>query len=168
MASRIDIVEVDVLASVLLRVQTELGLNDRQCYPVRDVLYVPVIPPGGDYFVTISVGDGIFNEGEQIPQQCIENSEFTVSGFTRIKTDSTGHDGYMLTDASRGTLPIKRKILKALVGKDLEDADGTTFLRQLVFAKRASAPEIVEIGDKGVLCGVVRITFGIKYDWNLA
>lgn len=167
MADRFDVEEVAVLQSILARLQMSLGLNDRQCYLVARPQDVPSLPIGGDYFATVATGDGTFPDGEQCPPNCMEETEVTVSIYTRIKTDSTGHDGYLLIDDARGLISIKKKVLKALVGQDLADADGAKFLRQFMHARRATAPELVAVGKSDIPCGRLQITFGVSFDWDL-
>jgi hypothetical protein len=164
---RIDIEEVAIWEAILLRLQTQLVLNARQCYLVADPNYVPSLPVGGDYFVTVAGGEGNFIEGEQIPSNCTEETVVTVSAYTRIKTDSTGHDGYLLLDDVRGLKAIKKKILAALVGQDAEDSNGANFLRQLIYAKTATSGEVVTAGKTEALCGRIQITFGLMFDWDL-
>ena len=164
---RADIEQADVLASVVTQLQSALSLTDRQCYPVARAQEVPSIPPGGDYWLTVAGGSGQFIDEEQAAGNVTEDTEIIVSGYTRIKTDSTGHDACLLMDDARGLLAIKKKILGALVGQDLTDEGGDTFLRQWLHARRSDAPELVIAGPDGVNCGVVRVTFGTIFDWKL-
>jgi hypothetical protein len=144
-----------------------LTLTERQCYAVARPQDVPAIPPGGDYWLTVSLGSGDFADEEQVAGNVTEDTEIIVSGYTRIKTDSTSHDGFLLMDDARGLLAIKKKILGALVGQDLADEDGDEFLRQWLHARRCEAPDLVVAGRDGVNCGVIRITFGVSFDWKL-
>jgi hypothetical protein len=165
--ARVDVEQVAVLTAVVTRLQTVLSLNDRNCYPVARSQDVPTIPPGGDYWLTVAPGGGTFVDEEQAAGNVTEDSEIVVSGFTRIKTDSTSHDAYLLMDDARGLLAVKKLILGALVGQDLVDEDGNTFLRWLLHARRCDGPDLIVAGRDGVNCGVVRVSFGVQFDWSL-
>jgi hypothetical protein len=176
---RIDIDQATVLQAVIDRLQAALKLSDRQCYPTARPQDVPAVPIGGDYFVTVSPGGGTFDLEEQVPGvaateltaaiagNVTESSDVTVTAYSRIKTDSTGHDRDMLMDATRGLLPIKKAILSAMCGQDLEDADGNTFLRQLIYAQGCSAPDIVQLPGSEATYGRLSIMFGVSWDWDL-
>jgi hypothetical protein len=165
--ARVDISQADVLQAILLRLQTALALSDRQCYPVARPQDAPSIPMGGDYWLTVSPGAGNFGPEEQADGNVTEDSDVTVTAYTRIKTDSVGHDTDLLLDAARGLLPIKKAILKALVGHDAVDADGNTFLRQLLYAQTATAADIVKLPNTEAAFGRLSITFGLSWDWSL-
>ena len=77
------------------------------------------------------------------------------------------YDRNMLMDATRGLLPIKKAILSAMCGQDLEDADGNTFLRQLIYAQGCSAPDIVQLPGSEATYGRLSIMFGVSWDWDL-
>jgi hypothetical protein len=164
---RVDVVQCDVLDAVVWRLRTALSLTDRTAYVVARAQDVPLLPVGGDYFLTVAPGDGTFAPEEQAPGNITEDSEVTVSVYTRIKVDSTGHDDALLLDDARGLLAIKKLILGALCGQDLVDEDGNTFLRQWIFAKHCEAPDIVTAGRDGVACGIIRLVFGVNFDWSL-
>lgn len=164
--SRIDAEQSDVLDAVVTRLQTALVLGGRQCFPVARPQDVPTIPPGGDFFVTVAVGDGLFVDQEQAEGNLTEDTDVVVSAYTRIKTDSTGHDKQLLMEEARGLLRIKRRLLAALSGQDLTTDGGDTFLRQTCHARRAAAPDLVAVGREGILCGVIRVVFGVPFDWT--
>lgn len=177
MPTRIDTNAVDALTAILTRLKSAMvsdpdnpnsaTLGDRQCYAVARPEDVTSVPPGGNYFLTVALGGGTFNDAEQIPQNCTEDGEFTVSIYTKIKTDSAGHDGYLLTEASRGLLPIKRLVLKALVGKDLQNANDYLFLREWIKALRSTPPDIVKAPNDDLPLGRLQITFALRFDWDL-
>ena len=122
----------------------------------------PIIPPGGDYFVTVAVSHSTFAESEQVAGNITEEATVTVTGYSRIKLDPVS-DTNLLQDASRGLFFIKKKILKALVGQDLLDPNGCTFLRELVLARSSGQPNYDP--DKGI--GWVSIDFAISWDWKI-
>lgn len=165
--ARTDITQVDVLASLVLRLQEILELSDRQCYEVARPEDVPSVPVGGDFFLTVAPGGGTFEPQEQAAGNISENTDVYVTAYSRIKTDSTGHDKYMLTDDARGLLAIKKMVLGTLCGFDLLDADGDTFLRQTVYAKSSSAPSLVDLPQSDKAFGSIQITFGVDFDWSV-
>lgn len=167
MAARIDTTQIDVLNAILLRLRNQLTLDDRTCFAVARPQDAPNIFPGGNYFLTVAFGDGTFNEEEQVTVNCMEATDFTITAYTRIKTDSTGHDMFLLTDSARGLLSIKKLILKALVGQDLQDDDGFVFLRELIKAIHASSPDIVNLPSSGTQAGTIQLIFRCSFDWKL-
>lgn len=168
--SRVDVEQADVFEAVTLHLRRALGLNDRQCYETLDP-YSPKIPKGGDYFVTVAPGEGQYDVEHQIgggEDQLTENSVVTVTAYTRIKLDSTDHDEKLLRDARRGVFVLKRKILKALVGSD-PTIGGNEFLRQLIYARHAHAPQILEAStDNRLRLACISIDFGVDFDWDLS
>ena len=177
--TRSDVSQIDVLEAIVTRLQEVLVLNDRQCYPVARAQDVPGMPPGGDYWLTVAPGGGSFEPGEQVPAVPVsasgpglpgnvtEDTTATVSIYTRVKLDSTGHDRFLLLDEARGLLSIKRLVLGALVGHDLLNPDGNPFLRNLLYAESCTAPDLVTIGEGSLPCGRLAITFGITFDWAI-
>lgn len=165
--ARIDVEQSDVLAAVIARLRDTLSLSDRHCYEVARAADAPSIPPGGDYWLTVAPGPGDFAEEEQAPGNVTESTDVIVTAYSRIKTDSTGHDHYMLVDDSRGLLKIKKLILGALCGQDLTNDSGNTFLRQTCFARRSTAPDLVRLQGSDNAFGSIQITFGVPFDWSL-
>jgi len=165
--ARVDIAQADVVDRLVAHLRETLGLNDRQCYETVELEVPGLMPKGGEYIVTVALGDGVFDVEHQEgggANQLTEQVTIEVTVYTRIKLDPVDHHGYLLGDDRRGLLELKRKILQALVGIDLEDAAGDTFLRQFLYAKAAAAP--VYDPEKGI--GWVSIYFGVDYDWNLS
>ena len=152
----------EVLDAVMTQLRPSLSLNSNQVFEVIDPLAPPSIPPGGDFFVTVAVAHGTFAEHEQVPGNVTEDGMITVTGYTRIKLDSSS-DTKLLHDDTRGLLVIKRKILKALVGVDLVTEEGGRFLRELVLAKVSSQPNYDP--DKGI--GWLSMDFGVSWDWDI-
>ena len=177
--SRTDIEQTDVIEAVADRLRAALELPASRCFPVARPMDVPAIPPGGDYFLTVAPGGGTFEEEEQMPGTAAsgeteavagnvtEYASFIVSGYTRIKTDRTSTDKYLLLNDARGLFSIKKKILTALCGQDLTDGDGDTFLRQLIHATQAEPPDVVSLGADNLPCGRIAVTFGVIFDWSL-
>ena len=160
--------QITVFNSILRQLRTELGLNERQCFPVSEYQAVPKQFPGGDFFVTVAMPGGPFmNPEEQVPANLTEDAETIVSAYSRVRLDSTASDQYMLFEDARGLLQIKAKILLALVGQDLMDDEGNTFLRQTAYAKQTEGPMLSDQSTKNLPLGVVRVSFGVPFDWDL-
>jgi hypothetical protein len=167
--ARINVTGNIVLDSVVALLRAKLELDDSTCYVVDDADDVPDIPIAGDWWTTVAAGDGMFEEGNQDPSQCTEETEFIVTGYTRIATDRTDHAERMIQDPARGTMAIKRAILAALVGVDLETPTGDTFLRNQLYATRASRPSLWgKSGDESPIVARMQIVFRSSYDWNLS
>lgn len=166
--ARIDVDQTTVLEALISRLKDRLQLSDSHCYETVNPLDPGPAPPGGDFFVTVSTGDGSFDEDMQIgggEDQLREECEVTVTGYSRIKLDRTGHDKKLLHDEIRGLLKaIKGKILKALVGQDLQDDDDNYFLRDHIRARRSSQPD--HDREKGI--GWISLTFVVSWDWDLS
>ncbi len=165
--SRIDIDPVVVQTALVERLQTVLQLNDRNCYPVARAQDLPLLPVGGDYFLTVAFSDSQFPAGEQVPGNITEETEAVISIYTRIRTDSTSHDRNLLIDDKRGLYSIRNKVMAAVVGQDLLDEFGNSFLRQFLAVKNSTGGDILDSGQKGVLLGVMRVTVAVSYDVDL-
>ena len=167
--SRIDIKQDVVLERVVARLRDQLKMSDRQCYETLDALSPPIIPKGGQGCVAVSAGASTFVTGEQAPVNFTEEWSVTVTVYTRMALDAADHAEKWLRAARRGMLVLKRDVLAALVGYDLEDKDGHTFLRTPLYATRAHAPVVVErSGERDrTLLGLQSIDFGVDFDWDL-
>lgn len=161
--SRNDVTQDVVLQRIVARLRSQLELNSQQCYETLNPDEPPTIPKGGNFFVTIGLGDSRFAEGEQVSTNVTEESDVVVVGWTRIQLDPTDHGRNVLYDAKRGLIPLKLKLLKALVGHDLTDASGDTMLRTLLYCNRVGTPTY----DKGKKIGFIALTFGVDFDWDL-
>ena len=161
---RIDIAQTDVLESIRLRVKTQLNLDDSACFLVVESGKPPPFPPGADFFVTVGQGEGTFELEEQVEGNTTEYSVVTVTGFSRCtRLDASNDYQELMRNTSRGLLPVKKKILAALVGHDLLDGYGNSFLRQLLYAARAGIPQV----DAEAGIAWVSIDFGVGFDWDL-
>jgi len=167
--ARVDVTQDVVLERIVARLRSELDLNERRCYEVLDPMAPPAVPVGGEYFVSVALGDGTFVSGEQVSGNVTEETTVTVTVYTRTALDSPDRDKYLLRESRRGLLVRKKSILAALVGYDLNTEDDDSFLRTLLEARRAEPPTIVErnTGDGGVYLGVLRMEFACDFDWDL-
>ncbi|MCP4539923.1 MAG: hypothetical protein GY832_22515 [Chloroflexi bacterium] len=162
--SRVDVAQHDVYDWIVSFLRLELDLGERSCYLTLDPDSPPIIPPSGDYFVTISPASGEFTQGEQIPGNISERSDVTVTVYTRIRLDSTDHDRQALLDASRGLIGSQMRVLAALVGKEIEGDDGETYLRVLAHTTHSTMPRF----DKARGIGSMGVDVGIEFDWDLS
>ena len=177
--TRVDTTESLILDRIAARLRTELGLDARTCYVSVEPL-APVIPPGGPWFVSVSLRDGLFEPAEQsrlLAPGAAGNTtaavDFTVTAYVRMELDSAAHAAGLLgvtarlADASRGLLERKRQILKALVGWDLLTAAGNEVLRSLLFATRSYRPVLVRSDAiPGLALGLLQVDFRAVYDWT--
>ena len=164
--TRVDTTQDVVTDRLIVRLRDQLSLKETHCYETDEPEKV-TIPPGGDYWVTVFVGPGSFDVPMQIgggANQCVEMMPVTISAYSRIRLDPTERANRQLHEAARGLYPLKKKLLKALVGHDLLDEDGNTFLRQLIYALRSSLPEV----DNQAGWGRISVEFGLEWDWDLS
>ncbi len=160
--SRSDISQTDVMTAIVALLRSELDLNERQCFLAIEAGQ-PTIPTGGDYWLTVAPGDGIFVDGEQAEDNCTEETTVTVTAYARMMRDSTDRDTKTLQDATQGLLVLKGKVLEVLVGADPISNQGT-FVRDVIFAKR---PERSGVGQNGIAAWM-SIDFGVNFDWSFS
>jgi hypothetical protein len=167
--ARKDIPQWSVHQAILRQLRTALDLAPAQCYPVIRAEDVPVLPAGGDYFLTVAWEPGIFpQDEEQWTGACEEQAAIIITIYTRIHLDPPNSDDHLLWDATKGLAVLKRKVLKAMIGQDLTDTDGAPFLRQLIHARSSGRFDSVKVGSgDGVALGMVQLTFGVSFDHDL-
>lgn len=174
MPNVIDTDQATILLAVISRLQTNLQLDDSHCFLTLDPM-APVGEPkagntaGGDYWLTVSAGDSVFPDGFQEGggiNQVFEDATVVVMGYTRIRLDRTNHDTKLLTDLMRGLMPIKARILAAMLKDDepLVDEKGNPLLRECPI--RAVAPTKPWHDDKKSVGGI-GVIFATPFDWNL-
>lgn len=166
MPDRIDTTQSLVLQRAVARLREALDLPEARCYETLEPLVDPEIPKGGDYFLTVSPGDGHFDEGMQDGGgrgQLMERSSFTVTAYTKIRLDRGDHATHLLQKVHRGVLHLKRKILAALVMEDLADEDGRPILRHPLYALQAWRPRYNH--QTGI--AMIAVGFGTDFDWDL-
>lgn len=169
MPTRVDIEQGEAVALLVTYLQQRLNLNDSRCYETVKPDQLPVVPSGSDYVLTVSTGPGQFTIPEQFPEQCCEESDITVMAFTRINLDPSNPDTVLLHEAKRGLFQLKKLMLKTLVGVDPQRENGEYFVRDLLHAKHALAPDIGERGGKAVITvGSIGVVFGLNFDWDLS
>jgi hypothetical protein len=163
---RTDQTQLVVMASIVTRLKSALSLSENQCYETIEPLAPPVVPTGGDYFVTVALGHSSFSEGEQVIGNITEDATLTVTAYTRIRLDESKSDKYLFRDTTRGLLTLKKNILTALVGQDLVETSDPAeeFLRELLRAESSTAPNY----DREKQIGWISIDFALSWDWNLS
>lgn len=168
MADIIDTDESAVFMALVALLRSRLQLDENHCFEQAEPLQGFGRPPSGDYWLTVSPGDGDFANGEFQAgggaEQVTEFNEATLIGYTRIRLDSTDRDTMLLHDLQRGLLPIKKRLLWAVCGKQLVDASGNELLRSLIYAKRGVKANY----DKQETIGWIGIVIGLDYDWDLS
>lgn len=155
-----------VLEAVVARLKAEVSeLNGESLCYVSDY----IDPPENvqtDLFAQVSPSDGQFDV--DIQEGAGENDVREYAGvivtvFSRVKLDRNGKTESLLVDATRGMLPLKRKIIRALAGRQLSSG-GSDLLVNHVFAQRASAPRY----DRDLRLGVMSIFFSTDFEWDLS
>lgn len=165
--TRIDSTQDVILTRIVARLRDELELPATRCYETLTPLDEPPIPKGGDYFLTVSPGNGSFDVEMQSGggvYQLMEMSSVTVTGYAMVALDPVDKETQVLHKVTRGTLPIKRAILKALAGHDLQDGDDNEMLRSFIYAIRAWNPQY----NRDTKMARFAIAFGIDFDWDLS
>ncbi len=169
---RIDVTQADVLQAILGHYRSTLLLDDARAFLVADPMQVS-IPRGGDWWLTIAAGDGVFDQAMMtggVIEQCTEDSVFTVSGHVRLHLDDTDNDSQLLLHATQGLMPLKHTILKTIASVDLQ-VGGNEFARELITPRHATAPMVVAPAgeeDGGLRMGLISVTFGLMFDWDLS
>lgn len=164
--TRIDTTQDIILARIVARLRDQLNLPDHRCYETLEPLVDPKIPKGGDCFLTVSPGDGRFDEGMQAgggAEQLMEQSSVTVTIYAKIALDPADRATQILHKVSRGMFPLKRDVLAALVGHDLADADGNYLLRSQLYAIQSWRPRY----NQTAKIAMTAVAFGVDYDWDL-
>jgi hypothetical protein len=171
--ARIDVDQVQVLTSFVDALRLELHLTDRTCIVTLDPPGLASFIPAAESWMTVTPGEGVFVDGEQQAPNVTEEMSVTTTIYTRIRLDHAGNDDKLLLDGIRGLYPLKKNVLKAMIGRDLAlpwktDADAAPFLRALTRVVHCSAPQVaVSKNDSHLAIGFVTLTFMLQFDWDL-
>lgn len=163
---RIDALPTVILQRIAARLRSELGLNDRQVFLTLEPTAAPTIPPGGDVCLTVALGDGRFDEANQIGgtrETLVEETSVTVTAYVRTKLDAGDHAEALLLEAARGLLVWKQRILKALDGIDLADDNDSRLLVQYLNAIQSWRPRI----DGHTQIAMIAVAFTVDFNWDL-
>lgn len=163
-----DVTQDQVMAAVLLRLRSALSLKETNCYEVEHPELAPEVI-FGDIMLTVCPGDGDFPIDEQAGPQLAENSDVTVTWFTKIQLDRQQKVKNMLHEAERGILPWKARILRCMLptaatgGNEILLPSGSRFLRDQIFVKRYNRAN----WDKDKQVAWASLIFGVNFDWDL-
>ncbi len=154
--------KIEVLESVLLFYRQRLELPEDAVFPTVNILAPGEALPGGEFFITITVGDGQFPLEEQDDEQLRENCQFTAMAFLRKTADWGGRDTQFLLDRRRGALALQNRLL-LIVGEELKDPPGDFLIASRVYAVGTIAPTY----DDVKLLGWTGVRFGVEFDWSI-
>jgi hypothetical protein len=165
--ARIPTTQSTVLERVVARIiEAVPPLNATTCFLSLDPepdqrlsqnLFCTVSPMGGEFDQGALAGGGFHTP--------FENSGVIVSVWSAMALDRPEHAAKVLNDATRGLLRIKRKLLRALTGHDLLDADGNGILIDLMAPLQAQHPRAGSSHEK--LTGF-SLTFSTNFEWDLS
>ncbi len=163
--------QTEVLKAIVDHYRTTLSLDNARAFLSIESVSAR-IPRSGDWWLTISPGEGNFDQemiAAGVVEQCTEDSRFIVSGHLRQFLDPTDEDAELLVGNTESLLNLKRTILKTICGVDLL-VGGNTFSRELISPLSVRAPILYEPIDQeegGLQIAVISVTFGLSFDWDL-
>ena len=161
--SRIDTTPVDILTWILSTLRSELALSESTCFLATSDL-APARIPSSSTFVTVTPSAGEFVIPEQSVGNVTEKWGFRVRVYLRVVRDRAGHDEVRLLDPENGMFAWKRKVLKALCGKDV-----STWNLRGTIAAAASTPLVWLRGERGELdFASFAVDFAADFDWDLS
>lgn len=158
---RVDTTAEEVLDALLLRLRTFFALSESTCFACAEPRDVS-LPPGGQFFVSVSIWNGDFDGALQIGggyMQCTERLTFGVSIYTRAKLDRANQDPH----AIRRLLQQKRRLLACLCAHDLQTQGGDYVLRQHIPIETSSPVQVVDKGEAYYLTVYV----SCEFDWDI-
>jgi hypothetical protein len=158
--------QVAVLDAVIQRLIAEipsltpstcfLSLDPEPTIALSSQVFVTVAPLGGQFDQGVFDGHGAFG--------ILEHSGVLVSAWSSMRLDQNEHAAAVLSDESRGLLVLKQRILKALAGHDLQDADGNSLLTALMEPRSAQHPQRAAFGERHV---GFTLAFATPFDWDI-
>lgn len=158
-----DATQDEVFESIMRFYRGRLKLPTESVYPTIEPLSAPAIPPSGNFWISVALGDGQFPEEEQDDEQLREEIAFTVTGYSRIALDRATRETEFLFAKERGANYIKSRLL-LIVGHQLTDPEGTGIAASRVWARTSHRATY----DATQSIGWVGITFGVDFDWHIA
>ena len=162
-------------AEVLLAVATKIRSNV-QSLGTENICFVsdtpePSVEVNDNLFATVCPSDGQFDNGIIDGAGNVgvtELSPVIVTIFSRIEVDQIEHFQQGFTDVNRGLLTIKRQVLMALSGKNLDGGQyngfGSLLLLEALTPSRSRHPLSKQRDDEFASCGLV---FDAKFHWDL-
>lgn len=118
----------------------------------RQNIYATVAPMSGQYDEPLFAGMGV----------AVEHSGVIVTVFSQMRLDRPDGDTSMLTDQTRGLLPLKQSVLKALNGAMLQDPNSNNILLSAMRPVNSSHPSRAD--EK---LGTFSLAFTTDFQWNL-
>lgn len=152
-----------VLQSLVATVRTALQLGDRSCWATVDAM-VPLgaIPPGGDIFATVVLGDIEFGFDQTEPDNLFAQTTAIVTIYTRFALDDMGHDEGLLLHDTRGLYANCRTVINAIHGREL--------LTEFDELWCASLPKCTSMSradyNQELLIGWMSLQFSIAWDFR--
>lgn len=129
--------------------------HDPPAQGARHNLLLLISPGGGRYGGEQDGGGG---------HTLIERSDVTITVYSRMRLDRTGHSHSLTTNPDRGLLIWKKKILRALVLDWMPtDADGNYLLTDFPQALDACKPYQVQDG-----CWALDVVISADFLWDLS
>jgi hypothetical protein len=157
-----DAIQFTIFGNLIAGLQSVLNLTPARCFEVARPQDLPTIPPGNDWFLTICWGDSNWPPGEQIPGNVTEEPDISVTIYTRLKTDQSGHDMYLLRDEKAGLFAIRNMVINALLNKRL-----CASARETIKVRNSTSGEVIKNTRDGTFMGMMRVTFAAPYDIDI-
>lgn len=124
--------------------------------PERQTLCLTIAPHAGEF------DQGVFDGGGD--DAILERSGFTVTIWSNIKLDRPDEKSIALNHASRGLVPLKKKLLKALAGFMPTDEDtGAPLLTDYIAPVAAGFPAVPRKN-----CITLSVSFSLNWAWDLS
>lgn len=121
-----------------------------------------------DLFIQIHAGAGQFDQGIELgggPAQ--ENAMVGVTIWHRSELDQTGMAEQSMFATSGGLLGLKRRVLKALRGKMLQDEDGIQIACGTIKVAQALEPTPADVNSDQPL-DHLGMFFSVEFAWDLS
>lgn len=163
--------QADILLAVVDRLRSEISEfdSDTLCY-ITNVPW-PGIEVTDNLFCTVCPTSDSFDPGSPVgagENLIIENSLVQVSIWSRLLLDEAEHAEIALTDAERGLLTMKQKVLAALAGRQLfADPPDNTVPLLIEYLKPTTSvhPAPGSAPDDFSSCS---LTFAASFYWDLS
>jgi len=163
--------QAEVLLAVAQKIRASVPLltNESVCF-VSDTPE-PSVEEQSNLFATVCPADGQYDNGIIDGAGNVgvaEVSPIIVTIFSRIEVDQIEHFQQGFVDATRGLFTIKKQVLTALAGKNLDGGQyngfGSLLLMESLTPSRSRHPQSKGRGDEFASCGIV---FDAKFTWEL-
>ena len=152
-----------VLLAIVDRLRLQLSLSNSQCFLSVQPEAQPTV--NQNLWMTVSPEDGRIDEsafagGGQ--ETLFEETFAVITIFSAMRLDRPEHSISFLTEAARGVLIAKRKVLKALAGFDPVNGDGDLILNEPMIPTSCPRP----LNDRQRI-GDVQLWFSLSYRWDM-